>query len=293
MALIGAHMSIAGGLEKAFFRGQRAKCDVIQIFSRNASRWESRPLADESVKAFKKAQEITSIGAIAVHNSYLINLASSSQKIRRKSFSALLEEVRRAAILGIPYVVIHPGSHVGEGEAKGIKRVVDALKRLHDKTREAPVALLIETTAGQGTNIGYRFEHLAEMINIKSGDDWLGVCLDTCHVFAAGYDFRTKDKYNSMISDFDRVIGIERLKLVHLNDSKKDLGSRVDRHEHLGRGFIGLKAFSFFLRDTRLKNRPFVIETPKGKDENGVDWDVRNIDLLKHMMEKTEKHDCN
>jgi deoxyribonuclease-4 len=203
-----------------------------------------------------------------------------------------LEEIRRAAILGIPYVVMHPGSHVGEGEGKGIKRVVEALKRLHEKAGEVPVAILLETTAGQGTNLGYRFEHLAEMINIGIEDDWLGVCLDTCHVFTAGYDFRTEEKYNSMISDFDRIIGLDRLKLVHVNDSKKALGSRVDRHEHLGRGFIGRKAFSFFLSDTRLKDNPFIIETPKGKDENGVDWDVRNIDLLRHMMEKRGENDC-
>jgi deoxyribonuclease-4 len=292
MALIGAHMSISGGLDKALFRGQRAGCDVIQIFSHNNNQWESRPLREESLIAFKQALKTTCVRALAVHGSYLINPASSSAEIRRKSFKSLLEEVRRAALLGIPYVVIHPGAHLGEGESRGLNLIADTLVRLHDRVGDLPVNILLETTAGQGTNLGYRFEHIAEMISIDSRDGWLGVCLDTCHVFAAGYDFRSGDAYNEMIKEFDEKIGLERLKLFHINDSKKDLGSRVDRHEHLGLGFIGSEAFSLFLNDKRFKMHPFIIETPKGKDDLGMDWDLRNLNLIRKLMESKKKDDC-
>ena len=284
MPLIGAHISIAGGLDKAFLRGSKTGCDVIQIFSRNAAQWASRPLQQEALRAFDLAQKRTSIRALAVHNNYLINPASPDWEIRRKSFKGLLEEVRRAALLRIPYVVMHPGSHLGEGEKRGIKRVASALVKLHAGFEEFPVEILIETTAGQGTNLGYRFEHIGEMINMAGAGDWMGVCLDTCHVFAAGYDFRSEQAYGEMTAEFDRVIGLERLKLLHMNDSKKGLGSRIDRHEHLGLGCIGPKALSFFLNDPRFKHLPFIIETPKGKDESGMDWDVRNLNLMRNIM---------
>ena len=204
-----------------------------------------------------------------------------------------MEEIKRAALLDIPYVVMHPGAHLGEGEGRGIRLVADALAKLYEMAGELPVKILIETTAGQGTNLGYRFEHIAEMIKFKNVGDWLGVCLDTCHVFAAGYDFRTEETYAAMISEFDKEIGLKRLKLLHMNDSKRDLGSRVDRHEHLGQGFIGRKPFSFFLNDPRLNNHPFIIETPKGKNENGVDWDVLNLKVMRGLMGKTKNYDRN
>lgn len=292
MPRFGAHMSVSGGLSKALVRGKKAGCQVIQIFTRNTSRWVSRPISSVEIDAFIKARYETGIEPVAAHDSYLINLASPHLEVREKSFHALLDEMERAVNLEIPYLVIHPGSHLGEGEKKGIKRISEALNRIHDRTPEVQTKILLETTAGQGTNLGYRFEHLAEIIDGTDAQKRLGVCLDTCHAFAAGYDFRTTRTYRELIRMFDRVIGLNRLHLFHINDSKKGLGSRVDRHEHLGLGYIGKRGFSLLLKDPAFDALPFLIETPKGKNEKGVEWDTVNLGFLAKVMEDKILDDC-
>ncbi len=279
-------MSISGGLDRAIFRGKELGCQVIQIFTRNAARWKARALSRREIDSFLKAREETSVEPVAVHNSYLINLASPRVPVRRKSFHALLAEMERAERLKIPYLVMHPGSHLGDGEETGLKRIIDALNRVFDQTPSYGLKILLETTAGQGTNLGYCFGHLARIIEGVEGPGRLGICLDTCHVFAAGYDFRTKEAYKDFIQKLDAEIGLGYLKLLHINDAKNGLGSGIDRHEHLGRGLIGEKAFSFFLKDPAFKDTPFLLETPKGEDEMGLDWDIRNLGLMRYLLEE-------
>jgi deoxyribonuclease-4 len=286
MPLLGAHMSIAGGLHRAPLRGRETGCQAIQIFTRNRNRWKSRKLSTKEIGLFRKACEETSISAVAAHNSYLINLASTRPDVSEKSFYALLHELQRAELLKIPYLVMHPGAHVGGGEKKGLRRIADAINRALERTRHCRVKILLETTAGQGTNLGHRFEHLAEILEMIESQERLGVCLDTCHAFAAGYDFRTAETYSKFIREFDGILGLDRLRLFHINDSKNELGSRVDRHEHPGVGFIGLQAFSFFLNDPKFNDLPFLIETPKGKNENGMDWDIVNLNVLRRLINK-------
>ena len=285
-------MSISGGLDRALINGKAAGCQVIQIFTRNTSRWLTRPIPSVEIDAFNKARDETGIEPVAAHDTYLINLASPRPQVREKSYCALMEEMERAERLEIPYLVIHPGSHVGDGEKKGFERISDALNRIHDSTPQFRVKTLLETTAGQGTNLGCRFEHLAEIIDRTDARERLGVCLDTCHVFAAGYDFRTPVAYMDLIRKFDSVIGLNRLYLFHINDAKNGVGSGIDRHEHLGQGCIGRRGFSHFLKDPIFEHIPFLIETPKGKNEKGIDLDVVNLSFLKGLMEDKVQHDC-
>jgi deoxyribonuclease-4 len=286
MPLIGAHMSVAGGLHKALMRGEKVGCQAIQIFTKNNNRWESKGLSKEEIVAFDQRRKETTVSPVAVHDSYLINLASPRSDVEQKSFHALLDEFERAERLSIPFLVIHPGAHLGEGESRGLSRIAEGINRIHEHTVGYNVKILLETTAGQGTNLGYRFEHLSEIIDKTVSKDRLGVCLDTCHVFAAGYDFRSLKTYRALFRTFDEIIGIKRLMLFHVNDSKKRLGSRVDRHEHIGAGTIGLQAFSRLLKDERFTNLPFLLETPKGKDKYGVDLDKVNLNLLRRLREK-------
>jgi deoxyribonuclease-4 len=279
-------MSISGGLDRAIFRGKERGCQVIQIFTRNASRWRSKALSQGEIDAFLAVRQETSVEPVAAHNSYLINLASPRVPVRKKSFQALLAEMERAERLNIPYLVMHPGSHLGDGEEIGLGRIRKALNRICHQTPSYRLKILLETTAGQGSNLGYRFEHLARIIEGMEMPGRLGVCLDTCHVFAAGYDFRTEEAYQDLIKKLDAEIGLEYLKLLHINDSKNGLGSRIDRHEHLGCGLIGKEAFSFFLKDPIFKDTPFLLETPKGEDENGRDWDMRNLELMRCLLEE-------
>jgi deoxyribonuclease-4 len=276
-------MSISGGLHKAVLRGETTGCQVIQIFTRNRSRWKCKALSKKEVDTFHEIRERSTVTPVASHTSYLINLASPRSNVAEESFHALLDELGRAELLGIPYLVMHPGAHLGDGEAKGLLRIAEGVDRIHDRTEGYSVKILLETTAGQGTNLGYRFDHLAEIIERVEAKDRLGVCFDTCHTFAAGYDFRNLTTYKALFKNFDDVIGLNRLMLFHINDSKKELGSRVDRHEHPGSGTIGLKAFSQLLNDVRFRELPFLLETPKGNDKNGVDMDIINLNLLRGL----------
>ena len=262
---IGAHMSIAGGLSRAFGRGEKLGCTAIQVFTKNANRWQAKALTGEETAAFRLAWETSPIGPVLAHDSYLINLAAPDQDVWHRSLAAFADEMQRCAALGIPFLVMHPGAHLGTGEAAGLERIVEAFRRLF---AEAPsgVTVLLENTAGQGSYLGGRFAHLAEIMEKVPGGRF-GVCFDTCHAFAAGYDLGSAEGYAAVMEEFDRLIGLSRLCAFHLNDTRKGLGSRVDRHEHIGRGAIGRAGFRALLRDFRLRNVPKILETPKGEDD--------------------------
>ncbi len=279
--LTGAHMSIAGGMHKAFERGKRTGCRTIQIFLKNSNQWKAKALTEQDRILFQEAQKNSSIRPVLAHDSYLINLASPDSDLYRKSLNAFVEELKRASFLGVPYVILHPGSHTGSGIKAGIDRVARALTRALDLVGP-PVTILLENTAGQGSNLGHRFEQLAAIMDRIRNADRVGVCLDTCHLFAAGYDIRTAEGYSATIQEFDRLIGAEKILAFHVNDSKKDLGSRVDRHFHIGKGFIGLDAFRFLVNDRRFATVPKILETPKGK---GIRQDRKNLATLRALVD--------
>lgn len=284
MGSLGAHMSIAGGVHNALWRGKEAGCDTIQIFTKNANQWRAKPFAPEDVQTFQKAREETGIWPIVAHDSYLINIATPDEGLYERSLEALWEEMQRAEALGLPHLVVHPGAHMGDGEEEGLYRIGAGINRLRQRDRGMKVVILLETTAGQGTNLGYRFEHFTKIIETIEKDEKVGVCFDTCHVFAAGYNISTPEGYESTLEEFHRVIGLDRLKVIHLNDSKAACGTRADRHEHIGQGCLGLGPFRQLLRDPRLAALPFILETPKGKDPRGEDWDIVNLRVLRGLV---------
>ena len=237
--LLGAHMSIAGGTFNAFLHGEKYGCTAIQIFTKSSNQWRAREFTDEELEKFHAEQKRTSIDPVIAHDSYLINLCSPDNALLKKSREAFLVEMERCERLKIPHLVTHPGSHIDKGEDWGIKRIAESISWLHGRSEGYKVRIALETTAGQGSNLGHKFEQIASMIDQSSRPERLAVCLDTCHIFAAGYDITTREGYEKTISEFDRIIGLERLAVIHINDSKKGLGSRVDRHEHIGKGEIG------------------------------------------------------
>lgn len=277
-------MSIAGGVAQALWRGKKIGCDVIQLFTKNANQWHAKPLDPDAIEAFHQARNETGINSIAAHDSYLINLGSPDEELYRRSQEALWEEMQRAETLGIPYLVMHPGSHRGSGEEEGLYRIARGINFMHYQGPDMQIQILLETTAGQGNTLGSRFEHFARIIEMIEEDARVGVCLDTCHCFAAGYDISTPKGYEATMEEFNRIIGLERLKLIHLNDSKGVVGARVDRHENIGQGHLGMEPFRLLLRDNRLADLPFILETPKGKDPAGEDWDVVNLRLLRGLL---------
>lgn len=276
--LIGAHMSISGGLFKAFARGEQTGCRAMQIFTKNASRWLAKPLDAASTEAFRQAWRNSDIGPVIAHDSYLINLAAPGDELWLKSIAAFIDEMERCSLLGIPYLVMHPGSHVGTGEQAGLQRVCEAFHRIF-ATGPDDVTVLIENTAGQGNSLGAGFAHLlAIMEGVPQGR--FGVCFDTCHAHAAGYDLTSAEGYEATFAEFDRLVGIEAIRAFHLNDCKKPLGSRVDRHEHIGRGTIGEDGFGRLMRDERFARVPKLLETPKGEDD---EMDRSNLALLRRL----------
>lgn len=280
MLLLGAHMSIAGGVYNSLQRGKELGCTTIQIFTKNANQWKARELSTEEMEKFKQLQNETHIYPVITHDSYLINIASKDKELLKKSRESLLFELTRAETLNLQYLVMHPGSNPNEKE--GIKRIADSLNWVHGKSAKYKVKICLETTAGQGNTLGHRFEQMAEIIGLVNEKKRMGVCYDTAHTFAAGYDLKTKKAYNNTFKEFDRIIGLKKLLVIHLNDSKKDLGTRVDRHEHIGRGFIGLEAFRLLLNDPRFKKIPKIIETPKQGD-----MDKKNLKLLRNLVKKS------
>ncbi|HZX47986.1 MAG: deoxyribonuclease IV [Thermodesulfovibrio sp. RBG_19FT_COMBO_42_12] len=279
--MLGAHMSIAGGVDKAIERGASLSCTAIQIFTKNSNQWDGRPITEDEVVRFKTLLRKSSIKQIIAHDSYLINLASGSSELRERSVNALISEVDRCRTLEIPYVVIHPGAHTGVGEDEGIKNIIHSLDIICAKTDGWGVDIALETTAGQGTNIGYRFEHLSRIITGVKYNNRIKTCIDTCHIFAAGYDIRTPEGYEKVIDEFNKLVGLDRLACIHLNDSKKGLESRVDRHEHIGKGFIGKESFRTIINDRRFNDIAMIIETPKGQD---MKEDKINLRCLRRMI---------
>ena len=282
MALLGAHMSVAGGLHLAFARISRIGGQALQIFTRNQRQWHAAPVSHEEQRLFRAAWRDWGDWPVAAHNSYLINLASPDKEVRDRSVTALAAELERCAALAIPLLIMHPGSHGGDGVEPGLQRIVENLDQALARAANAgQVTVLLENTAGQGNTLGAEFAELAFILNHSADSSRLGVCLDTCHLFAAGYDFRTGRSYRQTMREFDRLIGIDRLRFLHLNDSIKGPGSRVDRHEHIGQGRIGVEGFRHFLTDPRFRDQPMTLETPKGKD---LKEDMVNLQVLRDLL---------
>ncbi len=284
LILLGAHFSIAGGLHKALLTAKRYGCTALQLFTKNSNTWKERIVTDEEIDLFRQTRKEVEITAIASHTSYLINLASPEGQKHHMSKEALIHELERSASLDIPYVVLHPGAHMESGEENGCLRIAETINEVFDRVPPGETKLLLETTAGQGTNIGYTFEQLALIIEHIKDKDRVGICFDTCHTFAAGYDIRTPEAYAKTMEKFDGILGLNNLCLLHINDSKKGLGSRIDRHEHIGKGEIGPTAFKEIMNDTRLETVPKILETPKGK--GATDYDKINLGVLRNMMDE-------
>lgn len=278
--LFGAHMSIAGEIHRAIERGESIGCSAIQIFTKSNRQWMAKPLLPEHIELFKKTWQNSSITSIIAHASYLLNIGSADQNLEEKSLSALKIEFQRCADLTIPYLVLHPGSHTNTGEKECIERISKNLDHL--LTAIPHGMILLETMAGQGSQIGYTFEQLAEIIKNSVHKKRIGVCFDTCHAFAAGYDLRTLESYRRMWKYFDTVIGIEKIKAFHVNDSQKDLGSRVDRHTDIGNGKLGLEAFELLFNDPTFFDIPKILETPKAD----LSEDRKNMDVLVSLLSK-------
>jgi deoxyribonuclease-4 len=279
---LGAHMSIAGGIHLALDRGVEAGCGVIQVFTQNASQWRGKAVSDADALLFREKRAVSGLNEIISHDIYLINLGAPPGEIRDKSLAGFREELVRCAGLGITRIVMHPGAHTGDGEETGLGRIIEAFDQLFPAVPEYSGKVLLEITAGQGSNVGYCFEHLRAIIDGSSFSDRFGVCFDTCHAFAAGYDIKSADGYRKTFDDFDRIIGLDRLLAFHVNDSKKGLSSRVDRHEHIGAGALGLEPFRMLMNDPRFTNIPKILETPKGDSD---DMDAVNLKTLRDLVE--------
>lgn len=278
---LGAHMSISGGLHLAIDRAVAAGCGVLQLFTRNSNQWKGKPLSDSDVSLFKSKAATAGLHDIVSHDIYLINLAAEPGEVREKSLVAFRDELETCARLGIRKIVMHPGSHLRATPQEGLQRVVDAFDQLFAQVPQYEGKVLLETTAGQGTNLGRSFEELQIIIEDSRHADRFAVCFDTCHTFAAGYDTATESGYHDTMEQFNRIIGLDKLQCFHFNDSKKGLGSRVDRHEHIGQGTLGLNPFRFILNDPRFERVPKILETPKGDND---EMDAVNLRLLRSLV---------
>jgi deoxyribonuclease-4 len=318
-ARFGAHMSVAGVLENAFAAGEAVGCDCLQIFVKNQRQWRAGPLTEEQVARFREARRATDLAPFVAHASYLLNLASPNRDTREMSVNAMVDELTRCEALGVEALVFHPGAHLSQSEPQaqarggrdfepqseskrdrpslalrvrmesdatlaGIGRIAKGLDEVHRRCAGFRTMVLLESTAGQGSAIGWHFGQLAAILDRVRESDRIGVCLDTCHLFAAGYDFRAAEEYAAMIDELDRTVGVSRVRCIHTNDSKRELGSRVDRHEHIGKGRIGKAGFAHFVNDPRFLDVPFILETPKGKDGQGTDFDKVNLKRLRAMI---------
>lgn len=279
--LLGAHTSISGGVSKAVDLAERLGFNAMQIFTKNSNRWFQKKLDEKEINSFRTKLEVSNIKFVVSHDSYLINLCATKKAILEKSRKAFLDELERCEQLGIPHLNFHPGAHLGEGERDGIKRIAESLNMAHEKTKGFKVSSMLETTAGQGTTIGYRFEQLRKIIDLVEDKSRMTVCIDTAHIFAAGYNIKNPDSYTKVIKEFNEIIGLDRLKCLHMNDSKKELGSRVDRHEHIGKGFIGKEGFKNIMKDRKLHKVPKILETPKGKEQLE---DLENLKILRNLI---------
>jgi deoxyribonuclease IV len=282
MSILGAHQSIAGGYHRAVELAHEYGCDCVQLFTKNTNQWAAKDITQDEAQRFRAALDNLGISHPVAHDSYLINLASPDPRLWRRSVAAFAEELRRADTLSIPYVVTHPGAYTTGTEEVGLRNIVRALDEIHAQSNRLHAQCLLETTAGQGTSLGWRFEQLAEIINHVKEPDRLGVCFDTCHVFAAGYALGTPSEYGATMAEFDRLVGLNRIKAFHLNDSRRERGSRIDRHQHIGHGELGLEPFRLLLADSRFRDVPMYLETPKEQNE-GADWDGINMQTLRGL----------
>jgi deoxyribonuclease-4 len=289
MPRVGAHLSIAGGLPRAVDRARASRCEALQIFTKSVGQWRARPLPADEVAEFRRRIDASGIQPVVAHNSYLINVAAADPTLRARSLEALLEEYDRAEMLGLAGLVMHPGSHTTGTENGGLRLIAQGLRSILRKRPRARARLLLEHTAGQGTNLGHRFEHLAAILEGVDGSPRVGVCLDTCHLLAAGFDVCTEPGYEETFRAFERMVGLDRLAVFHMNDSKKPCGSRVDRHEHIGKGCLGLEPFRRILNDPRFTGLPMLLETPKletpeSRRRSDADpWDMRNLRILRSL----------
>ena len=281
MPLFGAHMSIAGGYEKALLAAQAHQCEAVQLFTKSSNQWKAKELTADEVRTFRRTLRQSGVKHTLAHDCYLINLASPDEQLYCRSVEAFLIELQRTEALGLRYLVTHPGSPTDGDEQAGLTRVARALDEVHERCRGFRVRVLLETTAGQGNSLGHRFEHLARLLALVAAPARLGVCFDTCHVFAAGYALAPEKEYRATLREFDRVIGLGRLRAFHVNDSLKPQGSRVDRHAHIGQGCLGLEPFRLLVNDPRFRNRPMILETPKENDMDAV-----NLRTLRELVRR-------
>ncbi|MFA7227420.1 MAG: deoxyribonuclease IV [Melioribacteraceae bacterium] len=279
--LLGAHVFVNGGVDSAIDGGESLGFTAIQLFTKNNNRWFQKDLTEKEITAFSEKQSKSNVKVVVSHDSYLINLCAKDPENLEKSRKSFLDELNRCELLGIPYLNFHPGSHGGQGEDEGIKIIAESLNIVHEQTKGFKVLSMLEATAGQGTAIGYRFEQLQKIIELVEEKERMCVCIDTAHIWAAGYDIKDPKKYKKVIKEFDEIIGLDLLKCFHVNDSKKELGSRVDRHDHIGKGFIGLDGFTNIMNDKKLEKIPKILETPKGKDQKE---DLENIEVLLSLV---------
>ena len=289
MPRLGAHMSVAGGLPRAVERAVVHGCEALQIFAKNASQWRGRDLPAAEIREFRARVRAAKIDPVVSHGSYLINLATTHEALRRQSIAAMGDELDRAEALGLLGVVLHPGCYTIGSEADGLRLIAEALVELLRERRRGKTMVLLEHTAGQGTSLGCTFEQLAAIIARTGDHRRIGVCLDTCHLLASGYDLRSPEGYAATFTQFGRLVGFERLKAFHLNDSKTPLGSRVDRHAHIGEGHLGLEPFRRIINDRRFRGLPMLLETPKaeGKAKGAIEidpLDERNLGTLRRLM---------
>ena len=290
MPRLGAHMSVAGGLPRAVERAIVHRCDALQIFAKNANQWRGRLIPRDEIREFRTRIKASGIGPVVSHASYLINLATTSPALRQQSLEAMGDEIDRAEALGLLGVVLHPGCYMAGSEADGLTLIADGLLELLRARRRGKTMILLEQTAGQGTALGATFEQLASIIARMNDHRRVGVCLDTCHLLAAGYDLCSPEGYASTFKQFGRLVGFDRLKAFHLNDSKRPLGSRVDRHEHIGEGFLGLEPFRRIVNDRRFRGLPMLLETPKGEGKAtgpivADPLDERNLNTLRNLIQ--------
>jgi deoxyribonuclease-4 len=283
--LLGAHTSISGGVSNAVDLAEKLNFTAMQIFTKNNNRWFAKPLDEKEIGTYISKLNTSHIKIVVAHDSYLINLCAKDLDMLNKSRESFIDELQRCEQLGIPHLNFHPGAHLGQGEEDGIKLIAESLNIAHLKTPGYNVTSMLETTAGQGSAIGYKFEHLRKIIDLVDDKKRMTVCIDTAHIFAAGYDIKDTAAYRKVINDFDNIIGLDKLKCMHMNDSKKPLGSKVDRHEHIGKGFIGLEGFTNIMNDKKLNLVPKVLETPKGKDQLE---DLENIKTLKSLIRNSK-----
>ena len=280
----GSHMSMAGGHDRAVRSAHAVGFASVQVFTKSNNQWRAAALTDAHVAAFRSALAETGVADPVAHASYLINLGSPDDVLWEKSIASLVVEVERGEALGIGELVIHPGAHVGTGEEVGLDRIARGLDEVHRRTRGVSLRIDLETTAGQGSCLGHRFEHLGRIIELVGEPERLGVCVDTCHIFAAGYPLGTSTEYHETMGDLDRLVGIGRVRVLHLNDSQKGLGSRVDRHAGIGLGQLGIEPFRHLVNDSRFRALPMILETPKGESDDGVDLDAVNLGILRGLL---------